>query len=504
MVRVIRIQSDSNAHDRPWRVAVEKGFFAAEGLEVEYNEDNPRGVEGRCEDFSQRWKESQLTQGALEVYPVCEWGAIERVHSLGKGKIIAQDTTFRTGAIMVRKRPARSDWLARGAASAATAALFLLGGCQQPPAAAPTSPPKAVEAPAKSPVAGVPAASQATPVQAREASPVPASAASPVPAAASNPEVESFFRGRTIRVVVGNAAGGGFDNTARMVARHLGSHIPGSPQVIVENMPGGGGLVAANFLYNTAPKDGATLGLFHEAQVLNQVTGGEGVQFDARKFAILGSSFNDSAICFTRADSGIGSMQDAQASPQPIIIGATGPGANSFDVPVTVAAATGAKFKVVPGYPGSNDIRIAIERGEVQGACLAWETLKSQTMQWFTSGFVRPLVQSGLTRNPDLPELPVALEFARDDEAKALLRLLAAPGEIAKPFVLPPGAPPARVQALQAALAETYRDPAFLAEAKTAKLDFTPKSPQQVAGILDEVLATPPDVARRYRQITNP
>jgi tripartite-type tricarboxylate transporter receptor subunit TctC len=313
-----------------------------------------------------------------------------------------------------------------------------------------------------------------------------------------------FYRGKTVSIVVGSGAGGGFDTTARLVSRHIGRHIPGAPTVIVVNMPGGGGLVAANHVFSAAPRDGTAIGLFHEAQMMNQLTGGEGVNFDLRQFNWLGSSYDDPNVCIVRADAGIASYGDLIGSSKSIAVGGTGPGSNTYDAPRVMAATTGASMKAVAGYPTTNDVRIGVERGEIQGMCLGWESVKSASGEWLQQGYAKVLVQNGVQKHPDLQDVPLALEFARDDQSRMLLRLVDAPGAMAKPFTMPPGVDSARVEVMRQALAATFRDPAFLEEARAMKLEFQPKDPSQIQQILTDVLATPPDVAARYREIIQP
>jgi tripartite-type tricarboxylate transporter receptor subunit TctC len=313
-----------------------------------------------------------------------------------------------------------------------------------------------------------------------------------------------FYRGQTVSIVVGSGAGGGFDTTARLVARHIGRHIPGEPTVIVVNMPGGGGLVAANHVFSAAAKDGTIVGLFHEAQVMNQVTHGEGVQFDLRQFNWLGSSYDDPNVCIVRADAPVTTFKEMIGRGMPIAVGGTGPGSNTYDAPRVLAAATGANIKAVAGYPTTNDVRVGVERGEIQGMCLGWESVQSASGEWLKDGYAKVFVQNGAERHPDLIDVPLALEFAKDEDSKTLLRLVDAPGAMAKPFALPPGVDPARVAIMRAALAATYGDQMFLEEAQAMHLAFQPKTPEQIQQILTEVLATPPAMAAKYRQIIQP
>ena len=239
---------------------------------------------------------------------------------------------------------------------------------------------------------------------------------------------EAFYRRKTVSIIVGSGAGGGFDTTARLVSRHLGRHIPGAPTVIVVNMPGGGGLVAANHVFNTAAKDGTTIGLFHEAQVMNQLIDVDGVQFDLRAFNWLGSSYDDPNVCIVRTDTSIRTFKDMIDRREPIAVGGTGPGSNTYDAPRVLAVATGANIRAVAGYPTTNDVRLGVERGEIQGMCLGWESVKSASTQWLEDNYVKVIVQNGTTPHRDLPDVPLALDFAKDEDSRILLRLVDAPG----------------------------------------------------------------------------
>lgn len=320
---------------------------------------------------------------------------------------------------------------------------------------------------------------------------------------AGQPAAE-FYGGKTVSIIVGSGAGGGFDTTARLVARHIGRHIPGAPTVIVVNMPGGGGLVAANHVFSAAAKDGTVIGLFHEAQMMNQLTGGEGVAFDLRQFNWLGSSYDDPNVCIVRTAAPVTTFKDMIGRAAPIAVGGTGPGSNTYDAPRVLAAATGANLKAVSGYPTTNDVRIGVERGEIHGMCLGWESVKSASGQWLADGYAKVFVQNGTARHRDLADVPLAMEFAADEASRTLLRLVDAPGAMAKPFALPPGVDPARVEVMRTALAATYRDPRFLEEARAMKLEFQPKDADQIQQILNEVLATPSEVAAKYREIIQP
>ena len=234
--------------------------------------------------------------------------------------------------------------------------------------------------------------------------------------------------------------------------------------------------MAANHVFSAAAKDGTIIGLFHEAQMMNQLTGGEGVNFDLRQFNWLGSSYDDPNVCIVRTDAMLTTFKDMIGSAKQIGVGGTGPGSNTYDAPRVLAAATGASLKAVAGYPTTNDVRIGVERGEIQGMCLGWESVKSASSQWLQDGYAKVFVQNGTSRHKDLPDVPLAIEFARDEESSRLLRLVDAPGAMAKPFTLPPGVDPSRVEVMRTALAATYRDQALLDEARAMKLEFQPKT----------------------------
>lgn len=380
-----------------------------------------------------------------------------------------------------RPRPARTGRLVPGLASLSAALLLAACGSASP---------------------GDEATAISNPELARAAAPigddVPTLTAEEVAAAAA------FYGRNTVSIIVGSGAGGGFDTTARLVARHIGRHIPGTPTAIVVNMPGGGGLVAANHVFNAAPKDGTVIGLFHEAQVMNQLTDAEGVQFDLLKFNWLGSSYDDPNVCIVRSDARVTAFQDLIGRAEPIAIGGTAPGSNSYDAPRVLAEATGANIRTVAGYSTTSDARVGIERGEVQGMCLGWESVQTTSAQWMEGGYAQVFVQNGTARHRDLPNVPLALEFAPDEESRVLLRLLDAPSAMAKPFALPPGVDERRVRVMRDALAAAYRDPAFLAEAAAMRLHFQPKTAAEIYQVLSEVLATPPDIAAKYRQIIQP
>jgi tripartite-type tricarboxylate transporter receptor subunit TctC len=362
--------------------------------------------------------------------------------------------------------------------------------------------------------AGNPAASPVTSPATK-----PAAAPSPSPASASpsafNPlpvpsvseqarqDAEEFFRGKTARIIVGLSAGGGYDTMARTVARHLGKHVPGNPTFIVENQTGAAGAVAANTVFNTGPRDGTVLHLFTETLLQSQVLGQEGIQFDARQFVWLGSTQVQTITCITRADSGISSFQDLLGGATPLRVGSTSPGTNTNDFPTTLKGALGANIRVVPGYPGTNEIRLAMERGETNGACIPWESLKVTSAQWFAepNRFARVLVQQGTEKHPDLQDVPLAEEFAPTHTGRQVIRAITGALAISKPFVAPPGVPPDMAEVLRAAFIATMNDPEFRQDAEQSRVELQPRSPEAAERIANEILSTPPDVVNELKRI---
>ena len=260
-------------------------------------------------------------------------------------------------------------------------------------------------------------------------------------------------------------------------------------------MPGGGGLVAANHVFSAAPKDGTVIGLFHEAQMMNQLTGRRrrpvrpaGVQL-ARQLVRRPERLHRAHRC--AGDH----LQGHDRRSTPIAVGGTGPGSNTYDAPRVLAAATGANLKAVAGYPTTNDVRIGVERGELQGMCLGWESVQSASGQWLDDRYAVVFVQNGTTRHKDLPDVPLAMEFAKDDDSRMLLRLVDAPGAMAKPFALPPGVDRARVEVMRSALADTIAIRPSSRRRSAMRLDFQPKD---AAGI-QQVLNDRPRHAARHR-----
>jgi tripartite-type tricarboxylate transporter receptor subunit TctC len=311
-----------------------------------------------------------------------------------------------------------------------------------------------------------------------------------------------FFEGKTVRIVVGFSAGGGYDTYSRVIARHLGRHIPGKPTVIVENMPGAGSLIAANYLYKIAKPDGLTIGNFAGGLVLGQVLGQPGIEFDSRKFAWLGVPARESCACALTRASGITSIQTWMAAKTPVKLGGTGSGATTDDVPRILAATLGLPIQVVRGYKGTAEIRLAAESGEVAGGCWQWESIKSTWRQGLDSGDVAILVQVASKPLPDLPNVALASQLAKTDEARQILNAgIVIPATIGRLYAMPPAIPADRVQAIRTAFAETMRDPEFVADAKRSKLEIDPVNSDELTRVVQELFNLDPAITAKLKGI---
>ena len=321
-------------------------------------------------------------------------------------------------------------------------------------------------------------------------------AASPALAQSS---VENFYRGETIDLVIGFSPGGGYDLYARLIARYLGEHIPGKPRVTPRNMPGAGSRVAINTLYNVTPKDGLTIATADQAMAVQQAVGEPGIHFDAGKFGWIGNPIVDNNVVVTWHTSGVRTIADARA--REVAIGATGYNTSS-QYPRALNAIAGTKFRVVLGYPGANEINLAMENGEMQGrGSNSWSSYKAQKPDWLRDHKINVLVQIGLTKEHDLPDAPLLMDLANNDLDRAALKLLSAPPTVGRPLFTTPDAPPERLAALRQAFDETMKDPAFLDEARRAGLDIDPVSGQELEKITRDILASPPDVTKRLAAI---
>jgi len=307
---------------------------------------------------------------------------------------------------------------------------------------------------------------------------------------------DAFFKGKTISLWIGFGAGGEDDLWARTVARYLGNHLAGNPTVVPQNVPGSGGLLVADRLYNTAPADGTVIGLINRGIPFEPLLGGQGTQFDALKFNYLGSPGRDTTVCAARKDAPVQTLQDLYG--KELTVGGTGSGADTAIYPQFLAALLGLKFKVVMGYQGSHEVQLAMERNEVQGICLAFDSLERGTLA--REHDVNILLQASLEPDPRLAGVPSALDIARAPEERQALQLFFARASVGRPFVAPPGVPADRVTLLQRAFAETLQDPGFLEDAKRQSLNVVPLSGPKLAAIIAGAYQLPPAVVQRTTQ----
>jgi len=309
--------------------------------------------------------------------------------------------------------------------------------------------------------------------------------------AQSSQSAEEFYRGRTITILVGFTAGGGYDLYARLLGRHMGRYLPGNPSVIVQNMPGAGSLKATQYVYGVAPKDGTVLATVSRGMVTEPLL--NDAKFDATKLTWIGSITSETSVCATWHTSPVKTWPDMLA--REFSLGGSAIGADPDTFALILRNVFGAKVKLVTGYPGGNDINLAMERGEVEGRCgWSWTSLKSQKA-WLKQ--INVLVQFALEKNSDLPDVPSALERAANDEQRQVLRLLIAGQFVGRPFFTSPGIPSDRRAALRRAFDATMTDPRFLEEAAKIDLEISPIAAEAIDAFLAELYRTPRDIVRK-------
>jgi tripartite-type tricarboxylate transporter receptor subunit TctC len=320
--------------------------------------------------------------------------------------------------------------------------------------------------------------------------------------------VADFYKGKQVNLIVGYGPGGGYDVYGRLVARHIGRHIPGNPNVVVQNMPGAGSLRAANFIYSAAPKDGTAFGIFARNMPLLGILGGNpNVQFDARKFTWLGSSSSfvtDAYLMIVRADASVKTIEDARRPGGPqLVLGGTAEGATGNDVPVLLRDTLGLNIRLIAGYTDSNALFLAIDRGEIQGRTTDYSSIKTNRPDWLkpNSGMNVLLQFARATRHPDFPNVPTARELARTDAARSLIELGELPYTLARPFAAPPGVPDERAKALQAAFLAAHKDPQLLEEAAKLQLDITPIGGDEILAHIERISKAPPEQLDYIRKL---
>jgi tripartite-type tricarboxylate transporter receptor subunit TctC len=322
---------------------------------------------------------------------------------------------------------------------------------------------------------------------------------------ADSSRADDFYKGKTIRVIVGGSAGGGFDIYTRAMARHMGKHIPGNPAMIVENMTGAGTLIAAKYLHSSAKPDGLSFGIFNGALILSGALGNKSIDFDMRELEFLGVPVQDSTVCALRKESGVTNMDQWFAAKTPLKLGGLSPGNSTSDVARIITAALNLPVQLVEGYKGTNEIRLAADAGELHGACWAWETLRTAWSKAIPAGEVNVVLQVTAKTIPELPNVPMSLDLAKSDEARQLLKAGAIdPAAIVRVYVTTPRTPKDRLQLLRAAFAKTLADPDFIAESKKANLDINPLNGEEVKKIVDDLFKLTPAMRTKLAGVLTP
>jgi tripartite-type tricarboxylate transporter receptor subunit TctC len=315
--------------------------------------------------------------------------------------------------------------------------------------------------------------------------------------------VADFYRGRNINLYIGYSVGGGYDNYARVLARHLGNHIPGNPSILPQNMPGAGSLRALNFLYNAAPKDGSAIAIFGRGLAMEPLIGSSATQFDARKLIWLGSGSDEISLCGTWHTSRIKTWNDMLTIP--FTVGGEGSGSDPDIFAAMMKKVFGVKLRIVSGYPGSAELALAVERGEIDGRC-GWSltSLRQMRPDWLATRQFKPIVQLNLTKSAELPDVPAITEFAETEAQRQVLRLVLSRQSMARPFAAAPGVPADRAQALRQAFDRTMADADFIAEARAAGLEVNPVSGAEIERLVGELYQTPPDVVAEAKAALAP
>ena len=312
---------------------------------------------------------------------------------------------------------------------------------------------------------------------------------------------DDYYRGKTVRIVVGLSAGGGFDIYARALARHWGKHMPGSPSFVVENMPGAGSMIAANHVYKAAKPDGLTMGHFVGSLFMQQLLGRPGAEFEATKYEFIGAPIPEKSVCALTKASGVTNMDRWFAAKTPVKLGATGSGP-IVDVPKILKSAVGLPIQLVLGFKGTAEIRLAAESGELAGACWSWDAIKSTWTRGLESGDVNVILQAVAKPFPELPKVPLAIRYAKTEEARQLIQGgIHDAADIARPFVMPPGTPKERVQLMRQAFLATLKDPAFVAEADKSKLEIDPISGEALEKTVADIYKINPAMLAKLKEV---
>lgn len=317
-------------------------------------------------------------------------------------------------------------------------------------------------------------------------------------------QAQDFFKGKTIRFIVGYSPGGSFDLYTRVIARHFSKHVPGNPTTYVENMTGAGGIIAANHLYNIAKPDGLTVGAWAAPLVLQQVMGNEATKFDARKFGYLGVPSPYDTVCTFNDKSGVANMNDWINAKRPMKISAIGPGTSTSDIPKLLKTALNLPLDVLDGYKGGAGARIAVESGEVDGYCGSWQTVETVWRSAYETGKIHAVLQASLASHPRYKKVPLAIDYAKTDLARQLVTVADSAHGAQFPYTVPPGMAKDRLELLQKAFVDTLKDPELLAEAKKSKLDIEVIDGPTIAKKLGGLFELKPDVVAKLKEVLLP
>jgi tripartite-type tricarboxylate transporter receptor subunit TctC len=303
------------------------------------------------------------------------------------------------------------------------------------------------------------------------------------------------FAGKIVTMIIGFGPGGGYDLWGRTVARHIGKHLPGKPNVVPQNMPGAGSYVAASHIYNVAPKDGTVMGIIARDAALGPLSGAPGARFDATRLSWIGSPAKETNVCIAFHTSPVKTVRDLFE--KQLILGDTGPGTGTRSYPRALNELLGTKFKLVGGFPSSADVFLAMERGEVEGICESLDSVKNRRPDWIPQKTVAILLQGGAEANPELKGVPFVLDLARTEEQKQAIEYLYAGQGIGRPFVAPPDLPPERLRMLREAFSATMKDAEFVAEVQARKLELEPEDGEHLTALIRKIYATPKPIIEK-------
>lgn len=319
-----------------------------------------------------------------------------------------------------------------------------------------------------------------------------------LPSMVAAQSAEDFYKKARVTLVIGSSAGGGYDQFGRLFARHAARHIPGTPGMIAQNMPGASGVKAANYLFSIAPKDGSVIGTFNQGMPLRQVLDKRGVEFDSAKFNWIGGMGQTVDVLFVWHTTGVRTIEDAKN--KEVVMGALSLNGSMAGYPIMINNFLGTKFRVVVGYRGGNAVNLAIERGEVQGRGSAtWTAVKSGQPEWLRDKKIKLLVQIGKKKHPELADVPLLLDLAQNQEQRQILNLFSSVVALGRPFVAPPGVPSDRVQLLRRAFVATMKDPLFVKEARSMDMENTWEEGADMQRIVAEMVAVSPDLAEKAK-----